>query len=356
MEKGVPVIRGNNLSTDMNRFVDDGFVFVTDQKARELGNVDAIADDLVFTAAGSLGQVGIIPRHSRYPVYVISNKQLRVRLNIDLVDPFFAFYWFASPRMVNYIQQRNTGSSVPLINLSVLRSLPFPLAPLPEQRAIAAVLGSLDDKIELNRRMNATLEATARALFKSWFVDFDPVRAKMAGRPTGLAAELDALFPDALEVGEEGVERPRGWRVTTIGEACEAILSGGTPSTQVPAYWGGDIPWLSSGETRSRFIIDTEKTITSLGVERSSARLTRAGSTVIAGAGQGQTRGQTSLLLFDSYINQSVVALRAHRQLISDLFLFFDLERRYEQFRQISDSHSSRGSLTTRLLASVETI
>jgi type I restriction enzyme S subunit len=89
--------------------------------------------------------------------------------------------------------------------------------PLPEQQAIAAVLGAFDDKIELNRRMNVTLEAMARALFQSWFVDFDPVRAKMAGRDTGLPPELDALFPDALVDSALG-EIPRGWEVGTVGE------------------------------------------------------------------------------------------------------------------------------------------
>ena len=91
----------------------------------------------------------------------------------------------------------------------------MPLPPLPEQRAIAHILGSLDDKIELNRRMNETLEAIARALFKSWFVDFDPVRAKAEGRqPAGMDAATAALFPDSFEQSEMG-EMPRGWRVGT---------------------------------------------------------------------------------------------------------------------------------------------
>lgn len=141
-----------------------------------------------------------------------------------------------------------------------------------------------------------------------------------------------------------------------MGNICEYVMSGGTPSTQEPDFWGGDTPWLSSGETRQRFIIDTEKTITQLGVQRSSTRLARAYSTVIAGAGQGHTRGQTSLLLFDSYVNQSVVALATNRLVSSDLFVFFSLVPRYDEFRQLSDSHSSRGSLTTKLLSAIPLI
>jgi len=219
VEYGVPVIRGNNLTLDASRFVDDGFVFVTEEKADELGNCDAVVDDLIFTAAGSLGQVGIIPRNAKYSRYIISNKQLRARIDRARADPLFAFYWLSSPEMVEYIQQRNTGSSVPLINLSVLRTLPFPLAPLSEQTAIAQILGTLDDKIELNRRMNETLEAMARALFKSWFVDFDPVRAKAEGRETGLPKDIADLFPNIVEE-MEGEEIPLGWRSATLSEFC----------------------------------------------------------------------------------------------------------------------------------------
>ncbi|MGR8933051.1 MAG: restriction endonuclease subunit S [Gammaproteobacteria bacterium] len=214
VEKGVPVIRGNNLTIDITRFVDEGFVFVTEEKADELGNCDAVVDDLVFTAAGSLGQVGIIPKSARYPRYIISNKQLRARVDALKVYPLFAFYWFSSKEMIEYVQQRNTGSSVPLINLSVLRSLPLPIPPLFEQRTIASLLGALDDKIELNHQMNETLEATARLFFKDWLVDFGPTRAKAERRPPYLAPELWALFPDTLDDDD----KPVGWEIEPIGE------------------------------------------------------------------------------------------------------------------------------------------
>lgn len=104
------------------------------------------------------------------------------------------------------------------VSLTTQRALTVPVPPIHEQRAIASVLGSLDDKIELNRRMNETLEAMARALFKSWFVDFDPVRAKMEGRaPAGMDAETAALFPDSFEASElEPI--PKGWRITQLGD------------------------------------------------------------------------------------------------------------------------------------------
>jgi type I restriction enzyme S subunit len=229
VESGIPVIRGNNLTTDMRRFVEDGFVFITDEKAEELKNCEALPNDLIFTAAGTLGQVGIIPPNSKYPRYIISNKQMRARLDENIILPLFAFLWLSSTEMVEYIEQRNTGSSVPLINLTVLRQLPIPLPPLPEQRAIARILGALDDKIELNRRMNHTLEEMARALFKSWFVDFDPVTAKAEGRvPFGMNADTASLFPAEFVETEEGVI-PKGWRTGTVREAFDLIMGQSPP-------------------------------------------------------------------------------------------------------------------------------
>jgi type I restriction enzyme S subunit len=184
----------------------------------------------------------------------------------------------------------------------------------------------------------------------------DPAQAKAEGRkPEGMNDATAALFPPNFTDSTLG-HIPLGWKVAPLADICENIFSGGTPSTQIANYWNGNIPWLSSGETRDRFIIDTEKTITEEGVTNSSTRLAHHGCTVIAGAGQGHTRGQTSLLMLDSYINQSVVALKANPGISSDFFLFFDLTRRYEEFRQLSDSHSSRGSLTTKLLAGVKVV
>lgn len=170
VSSGIPVIRGNNLKEDMTKFVDDGFVFLTEEKAKEL-NTWAKRQDIIFTAAGSIGQVGIIPNDSKYKEYIISNKQLRLRVNPKKVLPLFVFYWFSSPQMVSYIKQRNTGSTIPLINLSVLRNLLTPIPSITEQHSIAKILSDLDSKIELNNKMNETLEAFGQALFKKWFVD-----------------------------------------------------------------------------------------------------------------------------------------------------------------------------------------
>jgi len=138
----------------------------------------------------------------------------RLRGN-ERLDTRFLKYVIGSSSFTNYILAVQTGTAVPHISSGQIRGFEFLLPPLPEQRSIAHILGTLDDKIELNRRMNQTLEAMARALFKSWFVDFDPVRTKAEGRDAGLPKPLADLFPARLVDSELG-EIPEGWEVGTL--------------------------------------------------------------------------------------------------------------------------------------------
>jgi type I restriction enzyme S subunit len=245
---GVPVIRGSNLTTGMARFREEEFVFLTPEKAAEFKSCEAIADDLILTAAGTIGQVGLIPKISKYPKYIISNKQLRARFDVTKIDPEFAYYWFASPVMVQMIQSRNTGSTIPLINLSVLKSLPIPVPPIDEQREIASYLSAFDSRINLLRETNTTLEAIAQALFKSWFVDFDPVHAKMQGRaPEGMDEATAALFPDSFEESELG-DLPKGWRIQKFGDFIDR-QSVGKKFDQKTAFASGPVPILDQGKS-----------------------------------------------------------------------------------------------------------
>jgi type I restriction enzyme, S subunit len=119
-EVGIPVIRGSNLRDDMIRFVPEGFVFVSEERAREYGPQHVQRDDLVFTCWGTIGQVGIIPAAGPFESYIISNKQLKLRVNRDLVNPLFCYYYFASPRYAEHIRNRGIGGAVPGINLARL--------------------------------------------------------------------------------------------------------------------------------------------------------------------------------------------------------------------------------------------
>lgn len=126
--------------------------------------------------------------------------------------------------------------------------------------------------------------------------------------------------------------------------------SGGTPDTSEPEYWNGNFKWLSSGETRKRFIDNTESRITQLGIEQSSTKLAKKNDVVMACAGQGKTRGQVSFLLDDMYINQSVIAMTTDEKILHPLYLFYNLSGRYDELRGSSDASSTRGSITTKSL------
>lgn len=140
----------------------------------------------------------------------------------------------------------------------------------------------------------------------------------------------------------------------TLDQVSVNIYSGGTPTTTNPDFWNGNFPWLSSGETRNRYITKTEKSITEQGIKNSSTRLAKKNDIIIASAGQGFTRGQTSFSNIDTYVNQSLIVIRANEEIANPKYLFFNLSNRYEELRKLSDAHSSRGSLTTKLLKGLE--
>lgn len=199
------------------RWVGGEFVFVSSVKADSLTPNKARPGDLVFTQRGTLGQVAIVPV-APYSEYIISQSQMKVTLDSSRADVNFLYYAFQSPEQLEYIKNTAIQTGVPHTNLGILKKTPLRIPPLAAQRQIAAVLGSLDDRITLLRETNATLEAIAQALFKSWFVDFDPVRAKMEGRaPEGIHESTAALFPDALEESELGWV-PKGWRVGRLDD------------------------------------------------------------------------------------------------------------------------------------------
>ena len=132
--------------------------------------------------------------------------------------PKYIYYFFQS--MTGTLKNLDVGSANPTLNRNHVHPIETRWAPIEEQKSIAHILGTLDEKIELNRKTNETLEAMAKALFKSWFVDFDPVKAKAEGRPTGLPAEISDLFPDSFEDSELG-EIPSGWRISCVSDICE---------------------------------------------------------------------------------------------------------------------------------------
>ena len=204
-EQGVPVIRGTNLNGD--KFIDDGFVYVSEEKGNELHRNMAYPGEIVFTQRGTLGQVAIIPNNATYERYVVSQSQMKLKVDDAIADPYYVYSFFRTKRTKDEIANRAIIGGVPHINLGILKSFEIPLPPLEVQKKISHNIKALDDKIELNRQTNQTLEQIAQAIFKSWFVDFEPTRAKIAAKqrwlaiheitecssPTCYAEELDSV-------------------------------------------------------------------------------------------------------------------------------------------------------------------
>jgi type I restriction enzyme S subunit len=262
--------------------------------------------DVVFSYETKLGEAAIIPEGLRC---CLGRRMGLMRPDPKKLDSRFLLFYYLGAEFQEVIRERTIhGSTVERLSLNEFPQFPLRIPPLAEQKAIAAVLGALDDKIELNRRMNATLEAMARALFQSWFVDFDPIRAKLDGRkPIGLDETTAALFPEHLEDSPLG-HIPKGWKVGNIQDCCVQIQNGGTPRRNETRFWdGGDIPWLASGEIRQPIITATESFITEEGLAESSAKWVPAFSTVVAL--YGATAGQVSFTSSRLTTNQAVCAL-----------------------------------------------
>ena len=339
----VRVTKGTTPTTIGGRFVDHGINFVKVESitadgrldAEKLAHIDAAtndmlarsvlcADDVLFTIAGTIGRVALVPS-SALPANTNQAVAI-VRPDQNAVDPRFLYYVLRDRSRLQQANTRVVQSVQSNFSLAELRALEIPLPDIAQQRAIAHILGTLDDKIELNRRMNETLEATARALFKSWFVGFDPVRAKSEGRDPGLPPRVADLFSDSFADSEPG-EIPRGWRPSTIGNEVATVL-GGTPSRSVPSYWAGDIPWINSGTANEFRITEPSEYITREGLASSATKMLPSRTTAIAIT--GATLGQVSLTEIETCANQSVVGVLGTSSLPSEFLYFWVKEHIHE--------------------------
>ena len=244
---GVPVISGQHLHGFR---VDDapGFNFISPEHAQRLANANVKRGDIVLTHRGTIGQVAYIPTDSQFRQYVVSQSQFYVRCDPSKAIPEFVALYLKSPEGQHQLLANTSQVGVPSIAQPVtyLRTIRISLPSLAEQRAIAHILGALDEKIELNRRMIETLEVMSRALFKSWFVDFDPVRAKIEGRwrrgesLPWLPADLYDLFPDRLVDSELG-KIPEGWEVKALSDCIDparglSYKGSGLASSGIPMH------------------------------------------------------------------------------------------------------------------------
>lgn len=248
---------------------------------------------------------------------IVSTGFCVIDVDEKIADPRYVYYYLSQSSITKKLHAiaEQATTAYPSIKAKDLGDLEIDLPDLDRQHEVAQILTSLDKKILLNSAINDNLYEIVDAFYKKLFT----------------AGDL---------------------KLTTIGQYMERIYSGGTPSTSNPSYWNGVYNWFSSGETRNPFVVSTEKTITQVGIDNSSTKLANKYDVVIASAGQGFTRGQTSMLLLDTYVNQSVIVLHGAKNIMP--YVFWNLRQRYNELRAISDTSSIRGSLTTKTLSRLE--
>jgi type I restriction enzyme S subunit len=290
--------------------------------------------DVLFSYETRLGEAALMPPNVEA---CLGRRMGLLRPKVDKVFPKYLLLAYLGPQFQREITSRTiSGCTVDRIALRELPSFPISIPSMEDQKAIAHILGSLDDKIELNRQINQTLESMAQALFKSWFVDFDPVidNALAADNPipealqaraairqaaaapskgdqsavTSLPDELRQQFPSEFEFTEELGWVPKGWEVVGMATLCDRVQSGGTPKRSVADYWfPEDIPWLTSGEVKQQIVTTCKNKISHKGLDNSSAKWLPAGASVVAM--YGATAGEISFLSSDLTTNQAVCGL-----------------------------------------------
>ena len=320
VSNGVRVVRGTNLTG--GRSFSGDFVFITPEKAEELNSANLLPNDLVFPHRGAIGEVGIVPNDGER--YVLSSSMMKLTCSADGAHPDFIYYFFKSEAgrfelLKNASQVGTPGIGQPLTSLKQIK---LKLPPVDEQRSIAAALRALDDRIALLRETNATLEAIAQALFKSWFVDFDPVRAKQQGlAPAGLDEATAALFPDSFEESALGLV-PKGWSVQPVGDAVECV-GGATPDTKDPSYWSPEEhAWTTPKDLSglpAPVLLSTERRLSTKGLAKIGSGLLPVGTLLMSSRAP---IGYLAIAQVPLAINQGYIAMPPG-SLLPPLYMLF---------------------------------
>ena len=298
---------------------------ITQNCIDEIQSIDLTTEKLPSRAKRKVKHNSIIfstvrPNQLHYGIIKEQPENFLVSTGFTVIDVYpnkadadFVYYSLTQTEIIQHLQAiaEQSTSAYPSIKASDIEDLEIVLPDIETQRRISAIFQALDKKKVINAAINENLHQLIAAYYAEIFKECE--------------------------------------HTAKISDYADKVFSGGTPTTSNESYWSGEFKWLSSGETSQKYIVDTEKTITQAGVDNSSTRLAKKYDTVIASAGQGHTRGQTSMLLTDTYINQSIIVVESER--IYMPFIYWNICGRYEELRIISNSNSVRGSLTTKMIS-----
>ena len=319
VDNGVPILNGSNLQGF--KLQEDSFGYLTKEKADSLKKCNAHRGDIIVTHRGTLGQIVYVPVNSKYDRYVISQSQFRFRCKADLVDVQYLVYYFHTREGQYKILANASQVGVPALAraTSTFRLIDIKLPSLKDQRRIASILSSLDRKIELNNKINADLEEMVQAIFKNWFVDFEP-------------------FKDGKFVDSELGMIPEGWKVGCLGDMGN-IVCGKTPSKSNSNYYGGDIPFIKIPDMHGNvFVENSEDRLTEEGSLSQIKKLIPPYSLMVSCIA---TVGLVSINTKPSHTNQQINTVIPHNK--SALFYLYQHMKNNEEFLK----NMGRGGTTT---------
>ncbi len=318
---GTPIITVEHLGE--NRILNQDLPRISEEDRIRLSKYIMQEGDIIFSRVGSVDRRAIARQAENG--WLFSGRCLRVRPDTNRIDPNYLSWFFGLSAFKEHIRQIAVGATMPSLNTELLSNIDVILPSLPEQRSITHILDTLDDKIELNRRMNETLEAIARSIFQSWFVDFDPVRAKMEGQqPVGMDAETAALFPDSFEDSALG-KIPKGWKVKTVEEISERVGMGPFGSSiKVETFVPEGVPIISGQHLRGFMLEDNSfNFITHEHANKLKNAMVRRGDVIFTHAGNiGQVAYIPEDSRYDSYVmSQRQFFMRCNLAYVSPCFM-----------------------------------
>jgi type I restriction enzyme S subunit len=304
---GIPFVRGGDIGLgEINTDVVDHILPEFSDRVRSKLTRPF---DVAFITKGTVGRVGLM--RPGQPVSVFAPQVCYWRsLDAEQLEPRFLFYLLRSSGFQSNLDAVKTHGSMAAdyVSLSDQRRFKLTIPPIQNQRSIAHILGTLDDKIELNRRMNATLEAMAQALYQSWFVDFNPVRRNVSG---GAQRPEDSLFPHSFE-DSAGGDIPLGWTVERVGDVVDCV-GGGTPSTKEPKFWDDGVHhWTTPKDfssLQSPILINTSRKLTNAGLAKISSGLLPAGTLLLSSRAPV---GYLAISAIPVAINQGFIAMKCN--------------------------------------------
>ena len=358
---GYVVIRNQNINDGVLNLSSPSYTDFSGYKDRTK-RASPQENDIVITREAPMGRVCLIPKE---PICCLGQRQVLLRADKNKISAEYLYWSLRSPFVQRQILvNEGTGATVSNMRIPVLKALEIPrLESIEIENKKARDLSNLQNKIQLNTQINQTLEQIAQALFKSWFVDFDPVRAKVQALSDGLTleqAELAAMqeisgktpeeltalsqaqpdrYAELVETAKafpcemvevDGGEVPKGWEVSTISECSLKIQNGGTPKRSNLEFWeNGEIPWLSSGEVcNNKVLVQSKEYITDLGLKGSAAKLIPPYSTLVA-IYASPTAGKCAFSGFETSTNQAVCAIIPKEEYTFFNYYHLQLQEKY---------------------------